>query len=108
MALYGLGRRRMQGFPLHAGFFIDDSVLLVLKAQEISLHFPPCHDRYDTPMYERTESTESVDKLRVWPHTIQDDARRSGSRKNGRKKEITKVTPYTCEGNSEKRWNPGN
>ena len=62
-----------RGFHLHAGFFIDDSMLLVLKAQEISLHFPPCHDRYDTPMYarrERTERTESVDKLplyELWP-----------------------------------------
>lgn len=57
----------MQGFPLHAGFFIDDSMLLVLKAQVISLHFPPCQDRYDTPMHERTESTESVDNYEYGP-----------------------------------------
>lgn len=37
-------------------------------------------------------------QLRVWPHTIQDGARRSGSRKNGRKKEITKVLRTLVKG----------
>lgn len=49
-------------------------------------------------MYERTKSTESAEDYELWPHTIQDGARRSGSRKNGRKKEITKVLHTLVKG----------
>ncbi|ELR09718.1 hypothetical protein GMDG_04204 [Pseudogymnoascus destructans 20631-21] len=48
------------GFHCTRGLLLT-TPCLVLKAQEVSLHFPRCHDRYDAPMHERTESTERVD-----------------------------------------------
>jgi hypothetical protein len=71
--------------PLHAGFFFDDSALLVLKAQKLASTFIAMLIRY---LHVRTSTA----------HTTQDCARMSGSREVWSLWEVRKVLYKREEG----------